>query len=81
MTRPLPEPYETTEILKDRIRACRTRRQLTDVSAEIAPAATAHEPLDPGGIAQLRHLIRYQRMCIRNGWIGADSVTQQEMNL
>lgn len=81
MTRPLPEPFETTEALKDRIRACRSRRQLTDVSSEIAVSAAVHEPLDPGGIAQLRHLIRYQRMCIRNGWIGANSENQQELTL
>lgn len=65
----LPEPFATTEAFKDRIRACRTA---ADVAAEVeamAAAAKAHEAHDPGGIAQLRHLITYQRMSIAKGWL------------
>lgn len=64
----LPEPYATTEALKDRIRACTTLGEVTAVTAEIAEAAKAHQPLDPAGIAQLRNLATWQREAIASGW-------------
>lgn len=68
MARPLPAPFEATERLKDRIRACASMDDLSAAITAIAPEAKAHEPKDPGGIAQLRRLIEYQRMSIREGW-------------
>lgn len=67
--RKIPEPYATTEGLKDRVRACRTLAQLDEVTASITDAAKAHESKDKPGIAQLRNLILHQRMCIERGWI------------
>lgn len=65
----LPEPYATTEALKDRLRACRTAAEVDATARAIAPKAKAHEAQDPGGIAQLRNLITYQRMSIARGWL------------
>lgn len=65
----LPEPYATTEHFKDRIRSCATTAQVDAAARDIAAEAKAHEARDPGGIAQLRQLIAYQRMCIDKGWM------------
>jgi len=64
----LPEPYATTEALKDRIRACTTLGEVATVAAEIAEAAKAHAAQDPAGIAQLRNLVVWQREAIASGW-------------
>lgn len=75
---PSPEAIATTERLKDRIRACVTLAEVSRAVAEIAVDAKAHEPNDPGGIAQLRNLISWQRQAIDNGWVGQKSETPDE---
>lgn len=69
---PLPEPYATTEALKDRVRACTSATALNATVWAIAAEAKAHELRDPGGIVQLRNLITYQRTAIARGWVRFD---------
>lgn len=65
----LPEPYVTTEALKDRIRSCTTLAQVDAAARAMAAEVAAHEPHDRGGIIQLRNLVAYQRMSIDRGWL------------
>ncbi|CAM3092998.1 hypothetical protein PANO111632_02730 [Paracoccus nototheniae] len=63
------EPYATTEALKARVRACTTTSHVDAAARAMAAEAKAHEASDPGGIAQLRNLITYQRTAITRGWL------------
>lgn len=69
MTRPLPEPYETTERFKDRIRACVSIREVNETVREIARDVKAHEAEDASGVWQIKNLAEYQRLAIQNGWV------------